>query len=357
MVLLAEPSNAVADGVPLSQPFLNGRELELVGEVLRSGRLCHGSMLTRFEQSVATFVDARHAVAVANRITALQIAARAIGWGPGDEIVASPLSAASAVAVARATGASIVYVDVEPAGGHLDLAAVDAVVTARTRGLLAVDAFGWPIDHDAVAALASAHRLTVLELACEAFGARRGERAVGSGTAWSTVFAASPDGLLTTGEGAMLCTDDDATAAAWRELVAGDHHLSDVASAIGVAQLEKLPRTLAMRQLVADEYTRHLDGVPGLLTPLPDHAGAVRSWGAYWILLDEDVDPTRVAAELAARGVETARYRSSFDHSDGVFPHAESIARRALAIPFFPHMSPQQQVRVVSELCDVVAAH
>jgi perosamine synthetase len=179
----------------------------------------------------------------------------------------------------------------------------------------------------------------------------------------------------------MLCTDDDSLADQWRSLInqgradsgqwlAHDRlgfnfRLSDVASAIGVAQVEKLPRILALRQQVAAEYTRMLADVPGVTTPLADSDGNVRSWFVYWVVLDEEIDRNDVMQQLNDRGIQCKPYLPSvhlqpmyreLGFREGMFPVSEGISRRSLALPFFPSMSPQQQERVVGELRDVLAA-
>jgi perosamine synthetase len=204
---------------------------------------------------------------------------------------------------------------------------------------------------------------------------------VGAGTGWPSVFAFYANKQMTTGEGGMICTDDDALAAEWRSLInqgrsdsgqwlAHDRlgynfRLSDVASAIGVAQLEKLPRILALRQMVANEYTRMLAGVEGVSTPLANQDGTVRSWFVYWVVLDEAIDRNDVMAQLTERGIQCKPYLPSIHlqpyfrelgFHEGMFPVSESISARSLALPFFPQMSPQQQERVVAELRDVLAA-
>jgi perosamine synthetase len=364
------------DAVPLSQPYINGREVELVAEVLRSGQLGRGPMQDRFERMFADFVGARHAIAVSSGAAGLHVAAVAAGWGPDDEVIMSPFSVVGAASIARHTGANVTFADIDSRTLNVDPAAVEAAVTSRTRGIVPVDTFGWPADMDAIGAVATLHGLTVVEDASEALGARYRGSSIGQGSGWPTIFAFDSNGQLTTGDGGMLCTDDDAEAEEWRSLVDRGHvvggqwiardrlgcsfRLGDVASAIGVGQLEKLPRILAMRQQVAAEYTRLLADVPGVVTPLADGHGNVRSWFAYRILLDEDVDRADVMRRLAERRIECSPDLPSIHlqpaFREGTFPVAESIGARSLAIPFFPQMSPQQQERVVVELRDALAA-
>jgi perosamine synthetase len=381
MVMQAETTAAVdSDVVPLAQPFLNGREIELVTEVLRSGRLSLGPMLTRFEQNFAEFVGTKHAVAVSSGTAGLHVACITAGWGPGDEVITSPFSFVASANVARYTGATVQFADIDSQTLNLDPAAVEAAVGERTAGIIPVDIFGWPADMDAIGAIAAKHGLGMVEDSCEALGATYQGRNVGT-AGCPSVFAFYANKQMTTGEGGMLCTDDDALAEQWRSLInqgradsgqwlehdrlGYNFRLSDVASAIGVAQLEKLPRMLAMRREVAAEYTRLLADVPGVTVPLADFDGNVRSWFVYCVVLDESIDRNDVMAQLTERGVQCKPYLPSIHlqpyfrelgFREGMFPVAESISARSLALPFFPQMSPQQQARVVDTLREVLGA-
>ncbi|MCW2961049.1 MAG: polysaccharide biosynthesis protein [Thermoleophilia bacterium] len=381
MVMQAETTTTVADDVvPLAQPFLNGREIELVTEVLRSGRLSLGPMVTRFEDMFASFVGTKHAVAVSSGTTGLHVAAITAGWGEGDEVITSPFSFVSSANIARYTGATVTFADIDPQTLNLDPAAVEAAVTSKTRGIVPVDIFGWPVDMDALSKIAGTHDLTMVEDACEALGATYKGRNVGAAGV-PAVFAFYANKQMTTGEGGMLVTDDDHLAAEWRSLInqgradsgqwlahdrlGYNYRLSDIASAVGVAQLEKLNRILTMRREVAFAYNRLLADIPGVNIPLADGDGNERSWFVYYVVLDEGIDRNDVMLKLTERGVQCKPYLPSIHlqpyfrelgFREGMFPVAESISARSLALPFFPQMSPQQQQRVADELRDVLAA-
>ncbi|MBC7461391.1 MAG: DegT/DnrJ/EryC1/StrS family aminotransferase [Thermoleophilia bacterium] len=372
---------ATPDVVPLSQPFINSREVELVTEVLRSGQLSMGPMLDRFEELFARFVGTRHAVAVSSGTAGLHLACSTAGFGVGDEVITSPFSFAASANVARSTGSTVTFADIDPHTLGLDPAAVAHAVTSRTRGIIPVDVFGWPADMDSLSVISATHGLAMVQDAREALGATSQGRMVGTAAGVPAVFAFHADKQITTGEGGMLVTDDDDLAARWRSIIDqgraetgrplehGDLgyniRLSDLASALGVAQLEKLPRMLALRREIASEYTRGLAGVEGITTPRPDGDGNVRSWFVYWVVLDEGLDRDEVRAQLTERGIETTPYLSSMHlqpsfrelgYRAGMFPVAESISARSLALPFFPQMSPHQQDRVIGALRDVLRA-
>ncbi len=363
--------------IPLAQPYLNGREIELVTEVISSGRLSLGPMLTRFEQDFARFVGTEHAVAVANGTTGLHVGAITAGWGPGDEVITSPFSFIASPNVITYVGADVVFADIDPDTFNMDPAAVDAAVTERTRGILPVHIFGYSADMDPMLATAARHDLTIVEDACEALGASYKGQTVGA-TGNPAVFAFYANKQMTTGEGGMMVTDDAELAERWRSLInqgradsglwlahdvlGYNYRLSDVASAIGVAQLEKLPGMLAMREQVAAEYDRLLSSVQGVSTPY--RGDETRSWFVYVVLLDEAVDRNAVMERLNSRGVQCKPYLPCLHtqpvylergFKPGMFPVAESISARSLALPFFPTLSPGAQQRVVNELASAIA--
>ncbi len=355
MFMQAQPLAPASDGVvSLSQPFLNGRELELVAEVLQSGRLSDGPMRHRFEQSFAELVGTRHAVAVSSSAAAMRIAALAAGWSAGDDVIMSALAPSAAVDAVHRTGATVRFADVDEVTLTLSAAAVESVLLDRTAGIIASNSFGWPADLPSFDTLARVHGIAVLEDASEAFGAMRRGRGILDEAAWPAVFSFDQDRQLAIGEGGMLCTDDAELAQAWRARL--EHvRMSDVSCAIGVAQLEKVPRMLAMREHVAAEYARALADIPGVSTPPASIEGDVRSWFGYWILLDDAIERDAVLQQLHARGIECATHELASD-AVATCPVAVSAAARAVSIPLYPHLSPQQQHRVVDALRDALAA-
>ncbi|MCW2921811.1 MAG: Glutamine--scyllo-inositol transaminase [Thermoleophilia bacterium] len=355
MFMQAQPLAAASeDVVSLSQPFLNGRELELVAEVLQSGRLSDGPMRQRFEQSFAELVGTRHAVAVSSSAAAMRIAALTVGWSAGDEVIMSPLAPAAAVDAVHRTGATVRFADVDARTLTLSPDAVTDALRDRTAGIIASNSFGWPSDVPTFQAFAREHDIAVIEDASEAFGAMRRGRGIMDDAAWPGVFSFDQDRQLAIGEGGMLCTDDAGLAQAWRARL--EHvRMSDVSCAIGVAQLEKVPRMLAMREHVAAEYARALIKVAGVTTPPSSIDGDVRSWFGYWILLDEDVDRDLIVERLRSGGIECATHELALDAAE-TCPVAAAAARRAVSIPLYPHLSPQQQHRVVGALRDALAA-
>jgi perosamine synthetase len=372
-------SDPAYEPIPLSGPDIGAREEELVLEVLRSGRLSLGAMGTRFERAFADFLGVEDAVAVSSGTAALHLGVRQLGWGPGDEVLTSPFTFVASANCLLYEGAKPVFVDVDPETLDIDPDAAAAAVGERTAGLLPIDIFGWPAAWPELEALAARHGLGVLEDSCEALGATDSEgRLVGTRGNFST-FAFYANKQMTTGEGGMIVpTDADAAARLRSERNQGraidmgwlDHdrlgfnyRLSDVAAAIGLAQVEKLPRLLEKRAAVAAAYGERLAGAPGIAAPMASRGNEVRSWFVYVVRLADEVDRDAVILRLRERGIDSKSYLPSvhlFPHiaalgyREGQFPIAEAASAHSLALPFFPQMTEEQIERVCTELAAAV---
>jgi perosamine synthetase len=361
--------------IPLARPDLGPREEELVLEVLRSGQLSLGPMGERFECEFAAWLGIPDAVMVSSGTTALHLGVRALGWGEGDEVVTSPFSFVASANCLLYEGARPVFVDVEEETLDLDPAAAADAVGERTVGLLPVHIFGYPAAMPALEALAGRHGLGALEDACEALGAVDSEgRKVGARGNLAT-FAFYANKQMTTGEGGMIVPRDAAEAARLRsernqgravdmgwldhDRLGFNYRLSDLAAALGVAQVEKLDSLLGRRAAVARMYEERLTGIEGLRTPIAGSGSEVRSWFVYTVRLPEGADRDATIARLAERGVASKAYLPCihlFPHlrqlgyREGQFPVAEAASRDSLALPFFPQMSEAEVDRVCQEL-------
>jgi perosamine synthetase len=367
------------DPIPLAQPQIGAREEELVLEVLRSGRLSLGPMGERFEREFAAWLGVEDAVAVSSGTTALHLGVRALGWGPGDEVLTSPFSFVASANCLLYEGVRPVFCDVDPVTLDLDPAAVEADLGESSVGILPVHIFGFPAAMPELEAIAARHGLGVLEDACEALGAIDSEgRGVGArGNLAGFAFYANKQ--LTTGEGGMIVPPDPGVAARLRsernqgrapdmgwldhDGLGFNYRLSDLAAALGVAQLERLDDLLARRAAVAALYEEGLAGIEGLGTPIAGRGAERRSWFVYAVRLAEEVDRDAVIAALGRRGIASKAYLPCihlFPHlrelgwREGQFPIAEAASARSLALPFFPAMTESQVARVCEALAEAL---
>jgi len=374
-VRLNTQQNQATDQIPLAQPDLGAREEELVLEVLRSGRLSLGPMGERFEREFAAWLGVDDAVMVSSGTTALHLGVRMLGWGEGDEVVTSPFSFVASANCLLYEGARPVFVDVEEETLNIDPAAAAAAVNDRTAGLLPVHIFGYPVAMPALEALATERGLDILEDACEALGAVDSEgRAVGTRGNLAT-FAFYANKQMTTGEGGMIVPRDAAEAARLRsernqgravdmgwldhDRLGFNYRLSDLAAALGVAQVERLDSLLERRAAVARMYEERLASIEGVRTPIPGRGPERRSWFVYAVRLPAGADRDATIARLAERGIAAKAYLPcihlfphlrSLGYSNGQFPVAEAAAADSLALPFFPALGEAQVDRVCQEL-------
>ncbi|HEU4735639.1 MAG TPA: DegT/DnrJ/EryC1/StrS family aminotransferase, partial [Solirubrobacterales bacterium] len=351
------------------------REEELVAEVLRSGQLSLGPMGERFERELAAWLGVEDAVMVSSGTTGLHLGVRALGWGAGDEVLTSPFSFVASANCLLYEGARPVFCDVDPVTLNLDPAAAAAAAGERTAGILPVHIFGFPAAMAELEALGAKHGLGLLEDACEALGAIDSEgRGVGAGGNLAT-FAFYANKQMTTGEGGMVVPGDAAVASRLRSErnqgraadmgwldhsgLGFNYRLSDIAAALGVAQLEKLTEMLSARDRVASMYTERLEQVEGVETPIATRGSERRSWFVYVVRLGEEIDRDATIARLAARGIASKAYLPCihlFPHlrelgwREGQFPVAEAASAHSLALPFFPALSEGQVDRVCQEL-------
>ncbi|MBA3413483.1 MAG: DegT/DnrJ/EryC1/StrS family aminotransferase [Actinobacteria bacterium] len=368
-----------ARAIPLSRPTIEAREEELVLEVLRSGRLSLGPAIDRFEELFAQRVRAPFAAAVSSGTAGLHLAVRLSGVGPGDEVITSPYSFVASANCAIYEGATPVFADIDPRTLNLDPAAVEEVVTERTRAIVAVDIYGFPCELDELRAVANRHGLALVQDACQALGAEYRGKPVGSHGNFA-VFAFYPNKQMTTGEGGVVTTGSQdqwellkslrnqgrADTDGWLDhsRLGWNYRIDDLSAALGIAQLEKLDLLLALRNRVAARYAELLGDVEGLELPVSDDAAHRRSWFVYVVKLPAGTDRARVIAELEAQGIQTRPYlpsihlqaymRERYGFGEGMFPVAEDASRRTLAVPFFPQLDAEDQERVAAALTSAI---
>jgi perosamine synthetase len=362
--------------IPLARPYLDGREEELVLEVLRSGRLSLGPTIDRFEELIAERVGAPHAAAVSSATAGLHLLVHSAGIGPGDEVITSPLSFAASANCFLFEGATPVFADVDPATWNLDPAAVEGAITERTKGLVAVDMFGYPCELEPLMELCERRGITLIQDSAEALGAEYKGGPVGSHGP-PCVFGFYPNKQIATGEGGVVTTHSEEQWELLRSLrnqgrsyegggwfnhvrLGFNYRWTDLQAAVGIAQLEKLDRMLELRSAAAARYAVLLAGVDGVSLVPADDADHRRSWFVYVVELPPEIDRARVMVEMRERGVDVAEYvpcvhllsymRERYGFAEGLCPIAEEIASRTLALPFFPAIEAEDQEYVVDAL-------
>jgi perosamine synthetase len=370
----------LTEEIPLSAPWIEEREEELVLEVLRSGRLSLGPAIDRFELALAERLGSPYVAAVSSGTAGLHLAVRLAGIGAGDEAITTPFSFVASANCLLYEGATPVFADIDPQTLNLDPAAVEAAVTERTKAILAVDIFGYPAELTELADIAERHGLALIEDACQALGALYRGLPVGS-LGHPTVFAFYPNKQMTTGEGGAVAVASEED---WRALkslsnqgrtdsgewlthgyLGFNYRLDDVSAAIGLAQLERLDAILELRAEVAARYADLLARIDGVEPPLADDDDHERSWFVYVVRLADGIDRDAVMARLVADGIANKPYlpcihlqpywRERFGTREGMYPVAESASRHSLALPFHTRLTAGEQERVADALARAVA--
>jgi len=362
--------------IPVAKPVIGAREEELVLEVLRSGHLSLGPRVPAFEEAFAARVGAPHAAAVSSGTAALHLALRAVGVTDGDEVVTSPFSFVATANACLFERARPVFADIDPVTLNLDPEAAQAAITPRTTALLPVHIFGYPAQMERFETMG----LPIVEDAAQALGAVHLDGIPVGGRGHPAIFGFYPNKQLTTGEGGMVTLGDAghkeridsernqgrAPNMDWldHDRLGFNYRLSDVAAAIGLAQLERLDDMLAARARVAALYTEGLTGIEGLGLPCPDHDGDRRGWFVYVVQVPRSFDRDDVIRALRDRGVQSkpylpaihlmSFYRERFGHREGEFPVCEDVAARSIALPFFPQLTAGEVEQVTAALRDVL---
>ena len=345
-------------------------------QVLRSGSLSLGPRVPQFERMFAAFVDARFACAVSSGTAGLHLALRAVGVGEGDEVITSPFSFVASANAALYERARPVFADIDPLTLNLDPAAAAAAVSERTRALLPVHIFGYPADMPSFEVLAARHGLGIVEDACEALGAVHADGTPVGGRGNPAVFGFYANKQLTTGEGGMVAVGESALKIRidsernqgrapdmdWLDhnRLGFNYRLSDIACAIGVAQMGRLREMLDARARVAELYREALAEVEGLGLPCEDRGGERRGWFVFVVQLPPGVERPEVVVALSQAGIQSkpylpaihlmSFYRERFGHREGQFPVCEEVAARSLALPFHPGLGEGDVERVVGAL-------
>src|SRR6476620_5491441 len=359
--------------IPIARPDFGPEETAAVTEVLASGMVAQGRRVAELEQDWADFVGAKHAISMANGTVSLMSIFAGIGLEPGDEVITVSHTFAATANAILSTGATPVFVDVEPDTYLIDAKAIEAAITPRTRAICPVHLFGLVADMDMIQAIADRHGLVVVEDACQAHGALfRGRPAGSFGHGAFSLYATKN---MTTDEGGFVTTDDDRLADWLRlyrnqgmraryqfETLGYNYRMTDLAAAIGLAQLAKLPRNTARRQAIAARYDAAFGELPIGLPIVPD--GRTHVFHQYTL----DVGGARdaIVADLREAGVGEDIYypipvhRQSYIMERGLhadLPVTDGAASRTLALPMFPGLTDAEQAQVIDAVRSAVGRH
>lgn len=356
--------------VPISAVDVGPEEERLVLEVLRSGHLAQGPVVQRLEDRFRELCATEHAVAVSSGTTALVAALTALGVGPGDEVVTSPLTFAATLNAILEVGATARFADVDPDDFDVNAVTVEPLLGERTRVVMPVHLYGQPAPMDEIVALAGRVGARVVEDAAQAHGARVGERPAGSfGVGCFSLYATKN---VTTGEGGMVTTDDAAVADAVRllrnqgmraryEYVVPGHNwrLTDLQAAIGVPQMDRIADATAARRHNAAVLDEGLRDLPGVTVPARA-AGRTHVFHQYTVRVGPDAPRTRdeVVAHLAAEGIGCGVYYPRLVHDYDCYrgrpdvvvdptPEAARAVDEVLSLPVHPRLTPADLDRVI----------
>jgi perosamine synthetase len=346
--------------IPVNTPLLDGKEAEYLAECVHTGWISsEGPFIKRFEQAMAQAAGRRHGVAVTNGSVALDIAVHALGLETGSEVIIPTFTIISCAAAVVRAGLVPVAVDCDPATWNMTVESVEAAISPRTRAIMLVHIYGLPVDLGPILELAQARGLKVIEDAAEMHGQTYRGSPCGSFGDVST-FSFYPNKHVTTGEGGMILTDDDGLADHLQSLrnlcfqpqqrfvheeLGWNARMTNLQAALGVAQVERLPRTVELKRWIGRLYDHHLAGVDCIRRPVASTNYADNIYWIYGVVLNDDVpfDAKEAMKRLAQKGIGTRPFfwcmheqpvlrRMGFMLNDH-HPNAEYIARRGFYLP------------------------
>ncbi len=381
--------------IPLSKPEINEKDVEVVVEVLKSGRLSMGPYTERFEKVVSEYVNAKHGVAVSSGTAGLHLVLKAMEVEKGDYMIVPSFTFVASANVALYEGAIPLFVDVEEETLNVSKDSLeDLLIKIRKRKVkvldevvdpnkvkyfMGVDIFGHPLDWDRILEVTNEWGLKVLEDSCEALGAEYKGKKVGKfGVAG--VFAFYPNKQITTGEGGIVVTDDEEIAKLVKSMrnqgrgeenewllhvrLGYNYRIDEMSAALGYSQMLRIDEILEKRKKVAENYNELLKNYEWVKTPSVKEYVTKMSWFVYVIRLSPSVNRDKVMKYMEEKGVQVRNYfqplhlqpfyRKTFGYDEGMLPITERESRKTLALPFYNDLSPDEQKVVVETLREAV---
>lgn len=352
--------------IHLCEPDIGDLEIKYVTETVKSGMVSSSAPpVKKFEAAFADFFGAKHAVATNSGLSALFLSVKALGIGPGDEVIVPTFTMVATPESVSHAGATPVFVDCSERSPSIDPEKIEAKITPRTKAIIVAHLFGIPCEMDKIMAVAEKHRLPVIEDAAEAHGAAYHGKLCGTfGTVGCFSFYASK--IMTTGEGGMIITDDDALAALARrlreydinpqkpyvhELLAWNLRLPSLGAALGLAQLERLPELINKRNRVADYYKEKLKEIPGIDFLAAPPEAKISTW--LFTALVEKRD--ELVGFLAENGIESKRVFVPMHllppyKETGNYPRAEFLGEKGISLPSASLLDRESQDYVIEKV-------
>jgi perosamine synthetase len=363
--------------VNLSRPDITEAEIEAVCQVLRSPNLSLGPKLREFEQAFEHYIGVKHAIAVNSGTSGLFLCAKAMGWGPGDEILVTPFTFICSVTVPMMVGATPVFVDIDPVSLNMDPSKIEEKITEKTKAILPVAVFGNPAGMDEICRIAKKHDLTVLEDSCEALGSTLHGKKIGTFGKMSA-FAFYPNKQMTTGEGGIILTDDDDLAAlcvslrnqgrgrggGWlaHDRLGYNYRLSDINCALGIVQLSRIEEFIEKREKVARMYQQCLADEDRLIVPRAPE-DSFMSWFVFVVRLAAQYTQQQrntLLKKMIDRGIQVSNYfppvhlqpfiAEQYGCKVGDMPVTDAVVKSTLALPFHNNLTAGEVELVCKEL-------
>jgi dTDP-4-amino-4,6-dideoxygalactose transaminase len=386
-------SVATSQFVPYHRAAIEKEEIDAVLSVLQSGWLTTGSRAKEFEEAFARFTGATHALAVNSCTSALHLALLACEVGEGDEVIIPTMTFASTGEVVLYCRARPVLVDSTKESFHIDAAEIEKAITPRTKAIIPVHYAGYPCQMDAILDIGQRYGLKIIEDAAHSFPSSYEGRMIGT-LGDITCFSFYATKAITTGEGGMITTENDEYAErmrimslhginkdAWKRYTAAGtwrydilevgfkYNLTDLQSAIGLAQLAKAEDLRSRRAAIAARYTQELSSLEAFQCPPEPHT-ASHAWHLYVLRVNPDylrIGRDQVIEELKSRGIGTSvhfiplhlhsLYRNELSYQAGQFPRAEKHFECAVSLPLFPGMTTEQVDRVLDALRSIAVTY